>query len=77
MYGGNRNYIHKAELRKTLYIECMQHKQQLKIFFFGRKAQYEAVAKDIKYDIEKDFYFACVFSVSPFYVREWYASSCS
>ena len=42
MYDGNRNCIGKAELRKTLYVEFMKHKQQLKIFW-GRKAQYEPV----------------------------------
>ena len=33
MHGGDRNYIDKAELRKTLCIEFMKHKQQLTINF--------------------------------------------
>ena len=28
---GNGSYIDKAELRKTLYIECMKHNQKLKM----------------------------------------------
>ena len=44
MSDGNRNYIDKAELQNTLYIECMNHKQQLKIWFLAcRDAQSEEV----------------------------------
>ena len=37
MSGGNRNYIDKGELGKRLYIECVRHKQQLKIDFLAGK----------------------------------------
>ena len=38
MYGDKCNFIDKAELRKTLYIEFMKHKQQLKIFLFWQES---------------------------------------
>ena len=30
MSGGNKSYLDKAELRNTLYIECMKHHRQFK-----------------------------------------------
>ena len=37
MSGCNRNSVDKEELRKTLYIECIKHKQQLKIRLLAGK----------------------------------------
>ena len=37
MPGGNRSCIDKAELRKTLYIECMKHNWQLEVNFLAEK----------------------------------------
>ena len=36
MSGGNRNYIDKVELRKTLYIKCMEHLSGMTINLFGQ-----------------------------------------
>lgn len=32
-----RNYMDETEQRETLYIECLKHKQQLKITFLAGK----------------------------------------
>ena len=37
MSGGNGSYIDKAELKKTLHIECVKHNRQLKMNFLVGK----------------------------------------
>ena len=45
MFGGNRSYIDKRELRKTLEIKCIVHNRQLKMNFLAEKHSiYEAVS---------------------------------
>ena len=37
MSGGDRSYIHKAQLRKKLHIKCMKPNRQLKVNFLAGK----------------------------------------
>ena len=64
---GDRSYIDKAQLGKTLYIECMKHNRQLKVNFLAGKQNMK--------QYRPKMFLACNFSVSLFYAREWWANS--
>ena len=59
MSGGNKSHIHKAQFRKTLYVECMKHNRQQKVNFLAGK-------QNMKQFPSRTF-LVCEFSVSLFY----------
>ena len=62
-YGGNRIYIDKSKLRKTLY-EYIKYNQQSKMNFLARK-------HNMKQYSLKTLICACKFSESVFYTHEY------
>ena len=78
---GNRNYIDKVELSKTWYIECMKHKQQLKInFLTGKRKMKHYWAKTFLACVSQYHYFmpasggkACISGDDSFFCRQFFS----